>query len=198
LASDYLPITLETPLPTPEEVRSWWDRFGMLPNIRRHSEVVRLVALVLADWLAESGVALSRRAVEVGALAHDLAKTPCLGTSRLHAQEGEAMLQELGYPELAFMVGRHVTLLPDHPLDETMVVNYADKRVTHDEIVGLEERFAYIQERYGQGDPERLERIRQGLDRVRRAEKEIFRRLPGRSPDELLGLAAGPVARETG
>jgi hypothetical protein len=181
-------ITAATRLPSPEEVRRWWDRFGMLPNIRRHSEMVCRVAVALADWLAGAGVALSRQGVEVGALAHDLAKTPCLGTGRLHAQEGEEMLSELGYPELAYLVGCHVTLPPDHPLDETMVVNYADKRVTHDRIVSLDDRFHYIIDRYGQGDPQRIARIQVGLDRARRAEGVIFQRLPGRSPADLFAL----------
>ena len=55
----YMGINEKTPLPSPDrEVRSWWDDYGMLDNIRRHSEVVCKVALVLTDWLAEAGVSL--------------------------------------------------------------------------------------------------------------------------------------------
>lgn len=190
---EYLAITDSTPLPGPEQVRAWWDEYAMLDNIRAHSEKVCLVALAITDWLAESGVRLHRRAVEVGALAHDIAKTPCLGTNRLHAQEGGQILTRLGFPELGYLVANHVFLPHDHPLDETMVVNYADKRVTHDRIVDLEARFAYIAQRYGNGDPQRLARIQKGLQHARRAERLIFGRMNhGRRPEDLLLLESQP------
>jgi len=191
LSPEYLAFTPDTPLPSPEEVRNWWARFGMLDNIQAHSEQVTRVALTVTDWLAQAGVALNRRAVEVGALVHDLAKTPCLGTERLHSEEGAAMLMELGYPELAYLVKVHVTLPERHPLDETMVVNYADKRVTHESIVDLQQRYDYIAERYGRGEPERLRRIALGLNRARRAEEMIFSRLADRSPADITGGQEG-------
>lgn len=189
--TEYVAITPETRLPEPGQVRAWWDEFAMLDNIRDHSEKVCLVALTLADWLAEAGVRLSRLAVEVGALAHDIAKTPCLGTSKLHAQEGGEIVTRLGFPELGYMVANHVYLASDHPLDETLVVNYADKRVTHDRIVDLDARFAYIADRYGLGDAQRLARIKIGLDNARRAERLIFSALgPRRSPQDIMLLDA--------
>lgn len=190
--TDYVPITKETPLPDPGQARAWWDDFKMLDNIREHSEIVSQVALTITDWLAQAGVRLNREAVEVGALLHDIAKTPCLGTTKLHAQEGGEIIQRLGYPELAYLVANHVYLSEDHPLDETMVVNYADKRVTHNEIVDLDSRFEYIAERYGLGDPERLARIRTGLKYARRAENMIFSPLaPQRTPDDIMLLKGG-------
>ena len=81
-------ITPATPLPSQEQILAWWDDYGMLPNIRRHSQVVCQVALLVTDWLAEGGSRLNREAVEAGALLHDIAKTPCLGTDKLHAVEG--------------------------------------------------------------------------------------------------------------
>jgi hypothetical protein len=179
-------ITGQTPLPTPGEVRLWWDRFGMLENIRQHSEVVRRVAMKLTAWLAQAGVHLRPEAVEVGALAHDIAKTSCLGTDKMHAQEGEKIVADLGYPELAKLVLYHVTLPPGHPLDEIMVVNYADKRVTHTEVVDLGERYAYILDRYGKGDPARIARIEKGRENLFQVEKLIFSRIDhGHTPEEI-------------
>ena len=184
--TDYVPITELTPLPDPDQARAWWDEYEMLENIRRHSEMVCFVALTITDWLADAGVLLHRRAVEVGALVHDISKTPCIGTTKLHAQEGGALITSLGYPELGYMVANHVYLNEDHPLDETMVVNYADKRVTHDQIVDLDSRFEYIADRYGLGDPDRLARIQTGLKNARRAENLIFSHLaPGHTPAEI-------------
>lgn len=187
--TDYIPITDEAPLPNPQQARAMWDDYQMLDNIREHSEMVCFVALTLADWLAEAGVQLHRQAVEVGALLHDISKTTCLGTDKLHAQEGGALVTRLGYPELGYLVANHVYLTEYHPLDETMVVNYADKRVTHNYIVGLQERFDYIAERYGNDDPTRLARIQTGLDNARRAEEMLFTPLaPRHTPDDIMLL----------
>ena len=147
-------FTASTPLPRREQIPALWDEFGMLDNIRAHSRVVSAVALLVTDWLAEAGIRLNREAVHAGALLHDIAKTPCLGQKCRHDDEGGRIMQELGYPELAYLVRLHVVLPPEHPLDETMVVNYADKRVTHDQLCTLGQRYAYIAQRYGRGDPE--------------------------------------------
>jgi putative nucleotidyltransferase with HDIG domain len=176
-------FTPDTPLPGRQQIAGLWDEFGMLDNIREHSRVVTAVALLLTDWLAESGIELNRPAVEAGALLHDIAKTPCLNQKCRHDDEGARILDGLGYPQLAYLVGRHVVLPPGHPLDETMVVNYADKRVTHDRLCTLGERYAYITQRYGRGDPSLEERIAGGLERARQVEAQLFARIDhGRTP----------------
>ncbi len=187
--TDYIPITDKTLLPDPQQARAMWDEYQMLDNIREHSEMVCRVALTLTDWLADAGVQLHREAVEVGALLHDISKTTCLGTDKLHAQEGGALVTRLGYPELGYLVANHVYLEKDHPLDETMVVNYADKRVTHNYIVDLQDRFDYIAERYGNGDQTRLARIQTGLKYAQRAEEMIFSPLaPRHNPNDIMLL----------
>lgn len=179
----------EAPLPTVDEARLLWDRFGMLDNIRAHSEKVCLVAMTLTDWLEGAGIVLRRQAVEVGALLHDIAKTACLGTDRRHDQEGLDILNDLGYPQLGRLVARHVFLPPGSPLDEIMVVNYADKRVKHDQIVGLDERYQYIMERYGNGDPVRMARIEKGYGLAQVVEQTVFKPLtPQRTPADVFSL----------
>ncbi len=144
------------------------------------------VALRLTDWLAEAGVAFNRPAVRAGALLHDIAKTLCLGPKCRHDLEGARILEELGYPELGQLVADHVLLPEGHPMDETMLVNYADKRVNHDQLVALPERFAYITQRYGRGDPALEARIALGLERARQVEAMLFRHIDhGRTPAEL-------------
>ena len=180
------------PLPTAQEARELWNVYGMLDNIRDHSEMVCRVALQLYDWLAESGVELRRDAVETGALLHDISKTACLGTERRHDQEGLALLAELGYPELGSLVASHVFLPPGYPLNETMVVNYADKRVKHDQIVDLDERYQYILERYGRGEDDRIGRINQGLSLAQEVERVIFSALaPKHTPKDISALDFG-------
>lgn len=182
----------QTPLPGREEIARLWDRYGMLDNIRRHSLVVTEVALLVHDWLAEAGTVLNRKAVAAGGLLHDIAKTPCLGGEMRHDHQGAAIVEGLGYPELAYLVKNHVVLPLDEPLDETMVVNYADKRVNHDRLVDLEERFAYIARRYGRGLPNLEARIARGLQRARQVERTLFQRIDhGRTPADIPRVLEG-------
>lgn len=164
----------QTPLPPMGQIMQLWDTHYMLDNIRRHSEVVCAVALLLQDWLEQAGVMLNLEAVRAGALLHDLAKTQCLGSKRRHDLEGAQVLEDLGYPELAYLVRHHVRLDPEHPLDETMLVYYADKRVNHDHVVPVNQRYAYITSRYGDEDPVKLERIEAGRLHALQVEQLIF------------------------
>jgi hypothetical protein len=54
------------------------------------------------------------------------------------------------------------------------IVYYADKRVRHDTVVSLDERLAYIMERYGNNDPERHQRIQENFHRCRILEQYLF------------------------
>lgn len=175
----------DVPLPSLEQIERLWDDCGMLANIRDHSRVVCSVALTLSRWLRSSGLQLCPLAVQTGALLHDIAKTQCLGSPRRHDKEGETLLSTLGYPELAYLVGVHVNLPDPHPVDESFLVYYADKRVRHTDIVNLDERFDYIAERYGRGDPTLLQRIAIGRRRAKSAELQLFTLLPSHSPSSL-------------
>lgn len=179
-------VSQETPWPSQEQTLAMWDAHAMLENIRRHSRVVCAVALLVNDWLAEAGVLLQREVVAAGAMLHDIAKTPCLGTQRRHDLEGEDILRQAGYPELGRIVGLHVYLPEGHPLDEAMLVNYADKRVNDDAIVNLNQRYAYIADRYGRGDPQLLARIEMGRHRSIEIERLIFKTMAHcHTPDEV-------------
>jgi putative nucleotidyltransferase with HDIG domain len=147
----------------------------------------------LGEALAAAGWPLHLPLIEAGALLHDLGKTPCLGTSRSHAEWGAALLEELGYPEVAQVVRQHVYLQPweniSHHPGEVEVVNYADKRVMHDRVVTLETRFADLQERYGR-TPEARSRIATLQARTRVLEERLFAGLP-LTPHDLLQLNHG-------
>lgn len=179
-------VTGQTPWPSPAQTLAMWDQFAMLDNIRRHSRVVCAVGLLVCDWLAEAGLHLNREVVTAGAMLHDIAKTPCLNSSRRHDLEGEQILAGAGYPELGRIVALHVYIPPDHPLDEAMLVNYADKRVNDDTIVNLNQRYAYIADRYGKGDPVLLARIEMGRHRSIEIERLLFKTMAHRhTPDEV-------------
>jgi uncharacterized protein len=177
-------------IPNKDECLALMEAHGMLPNIREHSFAVMHVARSLGEALTDAGFHLSLPLVEIGALLHDLGKTACLGTLNNHADYGAGILEELGYPHVAQLVREHVHLYDDivdaRGLREAELVNYADKRVLHDEVVTLLDRFADIRRRYGR-TPEALARIKATEIRARALEEKLFASLAV-GPDELLHL----------
>jgi uncharacterized protein len=176
-------------IPSYEECLDLMNAHGMLPNVREHSFAVMQVARFLGEALADAGFDLSLPLVSAGALLHDLGKTPCLGTLKNHAEWGAEILEESGYPHVAQVVREHVHLHDDidsSPLREAELVNYADKRVLHDQVVTLEARFADLKIRYGR-TPEALVRINATETRSRALEDKIFACL-SLTPSNLLHL----------
>ncbi len=165
------------PLPTYRDCLALMETHAMLPNIREHSFKVMAVAELLGEALAAAGFELHLPLIASGALLHDLGKTACLGTANNHAQWGAEILISLGYPELARVVKEHVRLEDDptdsRPLREAEVVNYADKRVLHDQVVTLEERFADLKVRYGR-TPEAQTRLAALEVKTRTLEEKLF------------------------
>lgn len=139
-------------VPTREECLRLMEQSGMLEHIVRHSLEVAKVALFLSRELNKKGQRIDLDLVEAASLLHDLSKTECLTTKMDHAQTGSRVLKEMGYERVAEVVAQHVKLEKDgtpSEVSEEEVVNYADKRVMHDRIVPLEERFNDLIERYG-------------------------------------------------
>ena len=66
------------------------------------------------------------------------------------------------------------------------IINYADKRVLHDQVVTLQMRLDYILERYGQ-EPEHRQRILLLWQKTKELEEAIFRGISF-SPTELTHL----------
>ncbi|MGQ9920031.1 MAG: HDIG domain-containing metalloprotein [Desulfobacca sp.] len=167
---------------------------GMLPQIRAHSYRVRDVALAVGAHLVAAGVELHLPLVEAGALLHDIAKTASLVNGGEHAHLGAQWLMALGYPAVAEIIREHVWLsrhpAAPGPLREVEIVNYADKRVRHDQIVSLPERFADLRRRYGR-TPEMLARISRNEERSLVLEKKIFSHLQRTPTDLVVMIASG-------
>jgi uncharacterized protein len=132
------------------------EQHDMLPNIKAHSLQVARIAICLGKNLLAHFPRLNMDLVEAGALLHDIAKTECLKTRGNHAALGEAMVRNMGYDSVAPIVGQHVLLEKEYfdngSMDEVILVHYADKRVVHEEVVGLEERFEYLIKTYGRSN----------------------------------------------
>jgi uncharacterized protein len=163
---------------------------GMLPHIRDHSLLVTEVALRIGASLEEAGFPLHLFLIEAGALLHDLGKTVCLGTSMNHAEWGAQAVHRAGYPEVAQVVREHVLLQSEgqnpHFIREAEVVNYADKRVLHTQVVTLTARFIDLKERYGRTE-EAQRRIAALKEKAHRLEAKLFNHL-NLHPSDLLHL----------
>ncbi|NWG04809.1 MAG: HDIG domain-containing protein [Syntrophaceae bacterium] len=156
-------------IPTREECLKLMGDFGMLDNIVAHSLEVARVALFLSKELNKRGQRISLELVEAASLLHDLTKTACLKTKEDHARTGSQLLKQLGYERVGEVVAQHIWLgKKEDPLtlSEEEIVNYADKRVMHDRIVTLDERFHDLKDRYG--------RDQKAIDYLDRMEKEIY------------------------
>ncbi|MCP4715325.1 MAG: HD domain-containing protein [Deltaproteobacteria bacterium] len=126
---------------------------GMLENILQHSIMVCNVALSIGKSINKNGGTLNLSLIEGAALLHDITKTRSLTTGENHAESGKQLLQELGFHQIAHIVGEHIIPgIYDGNLSEAEIVSYADKRVLHDQLVSLEERFRYLFKRYGRTD----------------------------------------------
>jgi uncharacterized protein len=166
-------------IPTIEQCYRLMCEMKMMDHIVRHSLQVCRVAAFLAQNLSAQDHMLNYDLIQAAALLHDITKTRSFKTEENHALTGGQFLTEQGYPEVGELVRQHVRLdeYPDPiTLGEAEIINYADKRVLHDRIVGLDQRLDYILERYGKL-PGHQERIRWLWNRTRVMENEIFRDL---------------------
>ena len=160
------------------------------PHIVRHSEKVALISNLLGCALILKGETLDIEILTFAALLHDVKKYESIVKGIDHAEEGYSYLCELGYKRIAEIVRAHI-YLPDSTLlkevvTEEEVVFYADKRVMHESIVSIEERFEDLRKRYGK-TKERIERLNKLEKFSKLLEAKIFKKLDF-SPDVLKRL----------
>ncbi len=161
----------------------------MMDHIVHHSLQVCRVATYLTDHLVDRHTHLNAKLIRSAALLHDITKTRSFDTGEEHAITGGQFLTDRGYPEVGDLVRQHVVLdeynTTKIPADAD-ILNYADKRVLHDEIVDLDTRLDYILERYAK-KAEHRQRIRKLWKKTEQLENKIFNDLPI-TPDDLIRI----------
>ncbi len=166
-------------IPTREQCYQLMSDMKMMKHIVVHSMQVGRVATFLAEHLNLQQNRLNHDLIRAAALLHDITKTRSFKTKENHALTGGQFLAEQGYPEIGELVRQHVRL-DEYPnpvvLGEAEIVNYADKRILHDQVVSLDKRLDYILEKYGKL-PEHQERIRWLWGKTLELENKIFRTL---------------------
>jgi putative nucleotidyltransferase with HDIG domain len=166
-------------------------QFDVPDHIRAHSLLVAEVALFLAVRLNQNSCRLDLQLIEAAALLHDIAKMPGLTTGEDHAALGAQMLDGIVHPSIPRIVKEHTSLVSSQvagPITESLIVNYSDKRVMHDRVVSVQQRFEDLIARYAKGFArEQLLRSKLGLYSV--LETTIFSHLAITPHDaEIMGL----------
>lgn len=150
------PVNPKWHIPNRAECTALWDKYKMPDHIRAHSEQVAYLATALAKLGAERGMDVSIESITSSALLHDIAKAYTIEFGGDHAWiGGSIVLSETGNPYVAQGVLHHVHW--EWPVDcelcfLPLAIIYADKRVMHDNIVSLDERFDDLVVRYGRTD----------------------------------------------
>ena len=185
----------EDKVPSVDQCYILLNKYHVPNHIIQHSEMVCKVAVFLAEKLNRQGEDISISEVRAAALLHDITKMEGIETHQDHAKTGKELLCKLGFERIGEIVAEHIKLREGGnslSISEEELINYSDKRVMHDTIVTLSERFADLQDRYGFKDvgTRMMNRIRIFELKAYDLEDKIFSQLHF-TPEELSSLIVG-------
>ena len=162
--------------PSEQECLALLEKYWTPDHIILHSRKVWEVGKLVGEGLLRRNHPVDLSLLRASCLLHDIGKYPCiLDGTRYHDIRGEQILEAEGLSSIADIVVQHVILRSeiDGPVKEEHIVYYADKRVVHDEVVSLEERFLYLNQTYGKS-PKAVERLMLMKQETQRLEEAIF------------------------
>ena len=165
-------------IPTRENILTWRQEVALPDNVAAHCDMVAEVTAKITEYLLTQGTVVRPLAVRRAAEVHDLlrfldfkqgsagpgassdtARTDALWESVKHTfpdmgheEAAAAFLSQKGFPAIGEIVRTHGLLSGagnQQLTTEQTILFYADKRVAHDRIVTLDERFAEFETRYG-------------------------------------------------
>jgi len=171
-------------LPTKEECFELLKEYKVPQNIIDHSITVTKIAVFLAKKLKQKGIDVNVDLVEKASLLHDIDKIPSLKDLTNHGEIGREILVKKGLNDIADVTAVHIAeSLEDGKVDtwEKKLVNYADKRVKHNSIVTIDERYDDLIQRYHHVSEQGFNKMRKLIKDV---EKQIFQNLDFK-PEEL-------------
>lgn len=157
-----------------QQIQELWDKYQVPKNIRQHSIKVTKLSLDLAQKIKNQGLSIDLDLIYNSGMLHDIAKFLCLQNDNRHPKEGARILKEHGLKKEAEIVLKHGLdeIFEPDSLDswEAKIVYYADKRVVHDKITTLSEKFKYMKKRYAR----HLKEIEKAEPKVYELEKELI------------------------
>ena len=153
-------------------------KYEMPENIINHTLLVNKIAIFLAEKLADKGEEIFVPLIDSGSLLHDIGKIKSIKAKEMtgnHIAEGYEILQKENLISEAIICRKHGALSPLNPITkpkswEEKVVFYADKRVIHDKIGSLKERYDDLKKRY----PKNSKELDKAYSFAEKLEKEIF------------------------
>ncbi len=140
---------------TLEKALSLLIDYNVPDHIIGHSYKVAKIVWYIAEELKNvPQLKFNKELTLYAAFLHDITKyQSILNRGEDHSYTGGQLLRKLGYPDIAEIIESHVILKNlDYLKFEKELVFYADKRVKHEEIVSLKERFEDLKNRYGIND----------------------------------------------
>jgi len=136
-------------IPTKEECLRLLKKNKVRDNIIAHTKKVCEFSLKVCSVLEERGIKVNRDLVAAAALLHDIKKLE----PGEHEIKGAKYIESLGYPEVGILIKKHGLrclfyreFIPR--TWEEKIIFYSDKRVKHDKIVSVDDRFEDIKQRY--------------------------------------------------
>jgi len=166
------------PVPEAGECEKLLAKYMAPEHIREHSRKVRDVARLIGEAAREKGLDAHLPSLEAAALLHDIGKAYSIKHGGAHSQIGASItIAETGNPVIAQAVMHHVywpeeILVRDYFTPLTII--YSDKRVRHDRVVSIDDRFLDLFTRYGDSG-RRTKMIRSSKNQVLEIEKELER-----------------------
>ena len=156
-------------IPTREECLKILKDNRVPDNIIAHVKVVCDFSMKVVDILEKRGIKVNRELVAAGALLHDVKKL----SEGEHELEGARLMESMGYPEVAQLIKKHgLKYCHDEEYKpkswEEKAVFYSDKRVKYDKVVGVDERFEYIKQRY------KKEHVEEEIKLTKEIEEELL------------------------
>lgn len=179
---------------TDEIVEKLYEKYKTPKHVTEHCQKVAYVADKIAGAYDEKGVDLDRENLRYACLLHDVLRIIDFhaGSEYLemqnklkekypnmdHSQAAYEMLDEIGEHVIAKIIKKHefegIVVSENQPFTlEEKIMTYSDKRVLHEDIVSISDRFEDGKRRYNPNN-ENQEREQQIYDVYFQLEKELF------------------------
>jgi molybdenum cofactor cytidylyltransferase len=151
-------------IPTDEVCEDIWRYAGTPEHVWEHCRAVAATSKAYAVNLRSKDYPVDPELTGAGGLLHDVMRG-----HRNHALHGAAILKNLGYKEVANVVGAHTDLPADaiETIDERSLVYLADKMVIDGRHCSIDERFNDALSRYDD-EPEAIRAVHVRKDAAER------------------------------
>ena len=125
--------------PDEQTIRALWERYKTPQKVIDHCRAVADEAMLMARQLSARGCKLDERLVFSAALLHDVARA-----EPNHSAKGAQWISKEGYDKVATVIFAHHELNEGaaDPITEKTLVFLADKLISGEKRVSLDERFA--------------------------------------------------------